>query len=111
MLDYHLHLWPHDRADVSLRLDQVARYCEAAQAAGVVEIALTEHLFRFVQAKERFGRFWDDEGTSDALRASMVEYYDFHARTDHSSIDNASSRSSNRQASIQCTDPSSTSKG
>ncbi|MGH8987185.1 MAG: hypothetical protein ACRDXC_01115, partial [Acidimicrobiales bacterium] len=30
----------------------VAAYCERAQAAGVVELALTEHLFRFVQADQ-----------------------------------------------------------
>ncbi len=61
MLDYHLHLWPHDQSDVSLRLEQIAAYCEAAQAAGVVEIALTEHLFRFVQSEPIVAGLFDDE--------------------------------------------------
>ncbi len=81
MLDYHLHLWPHDQRDTELRLEQVAEYCERARGAGVVEVALTEHLFRFVQAQERFGDLFE-ESTSAPLRASMREYWDFHARAD-----------------------------
>jgi histidinol-phosphatase (PHP family) len=80
VLDYHLHLWPHDQADVSLRLEQIAQYCEAAKAAGVVEIALTEHLFRFVQAEPITAGLFDDE--PPALRASMRRYWDHHARND-----------------------------
>jgi histidinol-phosphatase (PHP family) len=80
VLDYHLHLWPHELADVSLRLDQIAHYCEAAQAAGVVEIALTEHLFRFVQSEPLVAGLFDDE--APALRSSMRAYWDHHARND-----------------------------
>ena len=50
MLDYHLHLWPHGTPASQPTLDELAAYCETAAAAGVGEIALTEHLFRFVQA-------------------------------------------------------------
>lgn len=82
MLDYHLHLWPHDERDTALVLDQVAAYCERASAAGVVEVALTEHLFRFPQALDVVGRFWEDSGDSPALRASMARYLDFHAHAD-----------------------------
>ena len=32
MLDYHLHLWPHSEHETPLRLDQLAAYCERAQA-------------------------------------------------------------------------------
>ena len=49
MLDYHLHLWPHSEQAGPLRLEQLAAYCEKAQAAGVTELAVTEHLFRFRQ--------------------------------------------------------------
>jgi histidinol-phosphatase (PHP family) len=80
MLDYHLHLWPHDRAEVSLSLEQVADYCEAARAAGVTEIALTEHLFRFVQSEPIVAGLFDDE--DPALRASMAQYWEHHARND-----------------------------
>jgi histidinol-phosphatase (PHP family) len=82
MLDYHLHLWPHSQSEVPLDLDQIAAYCEKAQAAGVVELALTEHLFRFVQADALLGGFWRDDEPSEALQASMAEYWSFHARAD-----------------------------
>jgi histidinol-phosphatase (PHP family) len=82
VIDYHLHLWPHHQHETALTVEQVAAYCERARAAGVVEVALTEHLFRFTQARERFGGFWETEEASPALRASMAEYFDFHARTD-----------------------------
>jgi len=80
LLDYHLHLWPHDQSDVSLRLEQIAAYCEAARAAGVVEIALTEHLFRFVQSEPIVAGLFDDEKAD--LRISMRQYWDHHARND-----------------------------
>jgi histidinol-phosphatase (PHP family) len=82
VLDYHLHLWPHDQRDPALSLDHVARYCERAAAVGVREIALTEHLFRFVQATDVLGPFWESDEPSAALRGSMARYWDFHARSD-----------------------------
>ena len=80
VLDYHLHLWPHTQSEVSLAVDQLAAYCERAQAAGVVEIAVTEHLFRFTQATDVVGRSGSDDEPSPALQASMADYWDFHAR-------------------------------
>ena len=82
MLDYHLHLWPHTQHDAPLVIDQVAAYCERAQAAGVVEIALTEHLFRFVQADRLLAGFWNDADVPERLRASMAEYWRFHVAAD-----------------------------
>ncbi len=82
MLDYHLHLWPHSRRETPLALEQVAAYCERAQAAGVVEVALTEHLFRFVQADRLLGRWWEADEPSPTLRDSMAGYWDYHARAD-----------------------------
>ncbi len=81
MLDYHLHLWPHGQRDTAPTLDQVAAYCERAVAAGIHEIALTEHLFRFAQADRLLRGFWDDEPDA-ALRVSMQRYWDEHARAD-----------------------------
>jgi histidinol-phosphatase (PHP family) len=82
MLDYHLHLWPHTERDTAIVLDQVAAYCDRARAAGVVEVALTEHLFRFTQAVEVVGRFWEDADDSPAVRDSMARYVEFHAHAD-----------------------------
>jgi histidinol-phosphatase (PHP family) len=81
VLDYHLHLWPHGQRDTAPTLDQVAAYCDRAQARGVTEIALTEHLFRFVQADALGRGFWDDEPNA-ALRLSMEGYWDEHAHAD-----------------------------
>jgi histidinol-phosphatase (PHP family) len=81
VLDYHLHLWPHSQSDAQATVDQVGEYCEHAVAAGVTEIAVTEHLFRFTQAKDRLGGFWDDL-PGDALRPGMAAYWDHHARVD-----------------------------
>jgi histidinol-phosphatase (PHP family) len=81
VLDYHLHLWPHGQRDSAPTVEQLAEYCELAGNAGVTEIALTEHLFRFVQADHLLRGFWDDEPDA-ALRASMEVYWDDHARAD-----------------------------
>jgi histidinol-phosphatase (PHP family) len=81
VLDYHLHLWPHSQRDAEATVDQVAAYCDQAVRAGVTEIALTEHLFRFTQAKDLLGGFWDDL-PGEALRHGMAAYWDHHARVD-----------------------------
>jgi histidinol-phosphatase (PHP family) len=82
VLDYHLHLWPHTEHETPLRLEQLAEYCERAQAAGVTELAVTEHLFRFRQADALLGGFWDDGRVPPALAESMAEYWKFHATAD-----------------------------
>jgi len=81
MLDYHLHLWPHGQRDTAPTVEELAAYCERAEAAGVREIALTEHLFRFVQADRVLRGFWDDD-PDPSLRASMARYWDDHAQAD-----------------------------
>ncbi|HMD44593.1 MAG TPA: PHP domain-containing protein [Acidimicrobiales bacterium] len=82
MLDYHLHLWPHRDSQVPLSVDQLEAYCRRAVAAGVAEIAVTEHLFRFTQATAVVGPFWEDDEASPDLRRSMARYWDHHARAD-----------------------------
>jgi histidinol-phosphatase (PHP family) len=82
VLDYHLHLWPHSESGTPLRLEQLAAYCEKAQAAGVEELAVTEHLFRFRQAEALVGGFWADDRVPPALQASMADYWAFHATAD-----------------------------
>ena len=81
MLDYHLHLWPHSQSDAQATVEQVAAYCDLAAARGIAEIAVTEHLFRFTQARDRLGGFWDDL-PGDTLRPGMAAYWDHHARVD-----------------------------
>ncbi len=81
MLDYHLHLWPHSQRDAEATVERVVAYCERATAAGVTEIAITEHLFRFRQAADRLGRFWEVLPGA-AHHAGMAAYWDHHARVD-----------------------------
>ena len=81
MLDYHLHLWPHGTAASQPTLDELAEYCETAARAGVDEIALTEHLFRFRQADAILAGFWDDDPNPE-LRASLAAYWKDHAHAD-----------------------------
>lgn len=53
MLDHHLHVWRHEPGTPTPTLDQLAAYCDAAEARGVQQIAITEHVYRFdrVQAE------------------------------------------------------------
>ena len=81
MLDYHLHLWPHGQRAVQATVEDLAAYCERAAAEGVVEIALTEHLFRFSQADELLGGWWDDE-PDPRLRAAVAGYWEEHVSAD-----------------------------
>lgn len=81
VLDYHLHLWPHGERDTAPTLEQVASYCERAGSAGVTEIALTEHLFRFTQADDLLRGWWEPEPRAD-LRASMRSYWYDHVGAD-----------------------------
>jgi histidinol-phosphatase (PHP family) len=81
VLDYHLHLWPHSQSDAETTVEQVTAYCEYAAESGITEIALTEHLFRFTQAKDLLGGFWNDL-PGEALRPGMAAYWDHHARVD-----------------------------
>lgn len=81
MQDYHLHLWPHGTPASQPTLDELGAYCDRAAAAGVTEIALTEHLFRFVQADAVLAGFWDDD-PDPALRASLARYWREHAHAD-----------------------------
>jgi histidinol-phosphatase (PHP family) len=75
MLDYHLHLWEHGPRSLEVTLEQVAAYCDRATAAGVVEVALTEHLSRFRQADAVLKGWWDDD-PSPALAAAMRQAWD-----------------------------------
>lgn len=83
MLDYHLHLWPHGQRDRQPTVEELAAYCEAAQAQGITEIALTEHLFRFVQADAPLAGMWtEDRDASPALRAQAEDYWREHNHAD-----------------------------
>jgi histidinol-phosphatase (PHP family) len=75
MLDYHLHLWEHGPRPLEATLEQVSAYSERAAAAGVVEIALTEHLFRFRQADALLRGWWADD-PDPAMATTMARWWD-----------------------------------
>jgi histidinol-phosphatase (PHP family) len=79
VIDYHLHLWPHEESSVWFKLDQIADYCEEAAGHGVNELALTEHAHRFVDVASVVGPFWLRYG-NEPTSATMAEYWAFHAR-------------------------------
>ncbi len=81
VLDYHLHLWPHGQRAAGPTLDQLAGYCARAEQAGVREIALTEHLFRFTQADDLLHGWWESE-PDPVLRRSMGRYWADHGTAD-----------------------------
>ena len=81
MLDYHVHLWPHGERAVGPTLDQLAAYCERAADAGVGELAVTEHLFRFVQADAVLGGWWKDD-PDPHLQEAAARYWKEHAHAD-----------------------------
>lgn len=81
MLDYHLHLWPHGTDARAPQLEELAAFCARAHEAGVAEIALTEHFFRFRQADAVGRGFWDDD-PRPTLRDAMSTYWDEHQGAD-----------------------------
>ena len=81
MLDYHVHLWAHGEPSAPPTLEQLAGYCDRAGAAGVSEVAVTEHLFRFAQADAVLAGFWEDD-PDPRLRRTMAAYWADHARAD-----------------------------
>lgn len=79
LTDYHLHLQPDGaeaRAAGAARWDAeggpwstgwIARYVERARARAVGEIAITEHIHRFAQARDWSDNpWWREEATEDA---------------------------------------------
>jgi histidinol-phosphatase (PHP family) len=69
LTDYHLHLRP-DEPDTPperyFTAENVARYREAAAAAGIEELGVSEHVYRFTQALELWRHpFWREQARDD----------------------------------------------
>jgi histidinol-phosphatase (PHP family) len=69
LTDYHLHLRP-DEGDTPperfFTAENVDRYREAAEAAGIAELGVSEHVHRFRQALELWSHpFWEEEARDD----------------------------------------------
>ena len=70
LTDYHLHLRPDgDTTPPAQRWftgENVARYLDAARTAGVEELGVSEHVYRFAQALDVWRHpFWVEQATDD----------------------------------------------
>jgi histidinol-phosphatase (PHP family) len=69
LTDYHLHLRPDEDDTPAERYftdENVDRYREAAEAAGIAELGVSEHVHRFHQALELWSHpFWEEQATDD----------------------------------------------
>jgi histidinol-phosphatase (PHP family) len=69
LTDYHLHLRPDDEGTAAHRFftgENVDRYLAAASAAGVEELGVSEHIYRFRQALELWRHpLWESNGRDD----------------------------------------------
>ena len=81
--DYHLHLRGDDlsaRAADHFNSGNIARYVEAAEAAGVTELGCAEHMYRFTEALNVWQHpFWNEWAIDDidqyveAVEASPIK--------------------------------------
>jgi histidinol-phosphatase (PHP family) len=69
MLDMHTHVWPHAPGTPNPTYDRLARICETAVAAGITEVAITEHCHRFKRVIDEVLPHWEHDGDA-ALRAA-----------------------------------------
>jgi len=69
LTDYHLHLRPDDDDTPPERYfttENVDRYLAAAEAAGVEELGVSEHVYRFTQALDLWRHpFWEEQARDD----------------------------------------------
>ncbi|HEU4905174.1 MAG TPA: histidinol-phosphatase [Solirubrobacterales bacterium] len=69
LTDYHLHLRPDEPETPPQRYftaENVARYRAAAAAAGIEELGVSEHVYRFTQALDLWRHpFWEEQARDD----------------------------------------------
>lgn len=70
MLDHHLHVWPHERGTPPPTVQLIEQYCEAAAQHGVIEIAITEHCYRFNQIANQVLPHWERPATGALAEAT-----------------------------------------
>ena len=80
LTDYHLHLRPDDNGDAESAFtdENVERYLAAAEAEGIEELGVSEHVYRFTEALEVWRHpFWEDQAIDD-----LGAYCEFVKTTD-----------------------------
>jgi histidinol-phosphatase (PHP family) len=81
VIDYHLHLWSHSEPSGQAQVEQIAAYFEKASSLGVSEIAITEHFYRFRQARELLSGFFRRYPESP-VRSIMEHYWESNSTSD-----------------------------
>lgn len=79
--DYHVHLRPDGEGSEFAKYmtaENVARYRKAADDAGITELGVSEHVYRFKQAL----KIWDHELWRENAVDDLDEYAEFVATTD-----------------------------
>ena len=69
LTDYHLHLRPDESGTSAERFftaENVDRYLAAAEEAGIAELGVSEHVYRFTQALDLWRHpFWEEQARDD----------------------------------------------
>ncbi len=69
LTDYHLHLRPDESGtppEAFFTASNVERYLEAAEGAGIGELGVSEHVYRFADSLAIWRHpFWEDNATDD----------------------------------------------
>ena len=95
LTDYHLHLRPDDENTTAERYftsENVDRYLRAAAEAGVGELGVSEHVYRFQQALELWSHpLWQSNGRDDLdaflqRGCAAVEAYNGFVRGPHAGV-------------------------
>jgi histidinol-phosphatase (PHP family) len=80
LTDYHLHLRPDEDdtpAERYFTTENVDRYLAAAEAAGIEELGVSEHVYRFTQGLDLWRHpFWEEQARDD-----LGAYCEFVRRT------------------------------
>ena len=80
MLDYHMHFenyypfgrTPDTRPEGTDPMETIRLFAAAAEAHGVQEFAVTEHIYHFTQAREIVDKPWSDEKCFYDKNVSMI---------------------------------------
>lgn len=78
MIDYHIHYHQHGESG-PYEMERLERVVEVARRKGLVEVGLSEHVFRFVEFAEVIGDWWNDTDDPQRLKDHCKQYVAEHA--------------------------------
>lgn len=66
----HTHVWEHKQGTPVPTYDLLARMCESAAEAGITEIAVTEHSYRFTRIRDEVLSHWNHDADPEMVAAT-----------------------------------------